>query len=150
MTRFHLSESSIVKSKTNCLKYSELPKVPRGLGIVNHLIASKKIDAQSIHSRITLMPAGTSVPAQRHNAEEQVTILEGTLKIIMDGKEEVICNTYDSTFFAAGIQHELINDSYEHVLAMLIYGSANVNRTFTDTGETVEFGSERDTFAPPK
>jgi quercetin dioxygenase-like cupin family protein len=140
----------IVKSKTNHLRYSELPKVPRGLGIVNHLIASKKIGAQSLHSGITYMPPGTSVPAHSHNTEEQVTILEGTLKIIMDGKEEVICKTYDSTFLSAGVQHELINDTDEHVLAMVIYGSAHVNRTFTDTGETVEIGSERDTFPPPE
>jgi len=77
-----------------------------------------------------------------------VTILEGTMKIILDGEKEVICNRYDSTFLSPGVQHELINDSDEPVIAMVIYGSANVNRTFTETGETVDIGSERDKFPP--
>ena len=92
------------------------------------------------------MPAGTSVPPHKHNAEEQVTILEGTLKIILDGEREVICSKFDSTFISAGVQHELINDGDEAVYAMVIYGSANVNRTFVETGETVEIGSEQDRF----
>ena len=130
----------------NHLKYEELPQVARGLGIVNRPIASKKIGARSIHSGITYMPARTAVPAHTHNAEEQVTVLEGTMKIILDGSREVICNAYDSTFISAGVQHELINDTDEAVLAMVIYGSADVNRTFSETGETVEIGSERDKF----
>ena len=128
------------------LKYAALPQVARGLGIVNRPIASKQIGAHSIHSGITTMPARSAVPAHTHNAEEQVTILEGTMKIVLDGTREVICNTYDSTFISAGVQHELINDSDEAVVAMVIYGSANVNRTFSETGETVEIGSERDKF----
>ena len=130
----------------NHLLFKDLPEVPRGLGIINHLIASKKVGAKSIHTGITLMPAGTSVPPHMHNAEEQVTILEGTLKIILDGKQEVICSKFDSTFISPGVQHELINDSDEPVYAMVIYGSANVNRTFMDTGETVEIGSDKDRF----
>lgn len=130
----------------NHLLFKDLPEVPRGRGIINHLIASKKINAKSIHSGITLMPAGTSVPPHKHNAEEQVTILEGTLKIILDGEREVICSKFDSTFISAGVQHELINDGDEAVYAMVIYGSANVNRTFVETGETVEIGSEQDRF----
>lgn len=135
-----------MKPSVNHLPFNELPKVPRGLGIVNHLIASKKIGANAIHSGITLMPAGTSVPAHTHNAEEQVTVLEGTLKIILNGETEVHCSKYDSTFLSPGIQHELINDSDSDVYAMVTYGSSNVNRTFTETGETVEIGSEKDRF----
>lgn len=130
----------------NFLPFIELPEVPRGLGIINHLIASKKIGAKSVHTGITLMPAGTSVPPHKHNAEEQVTILEGTLKIILDGEQEVFCSKYDSTFISPGVQHELINDTDEPVYAMVIYGSANVNRTFVETGETVEIGSDKDRF----
>lgn len=135
-----------MKHTINHLPFKDLPEVPRGLGIINHLIASKKIGAKSIHSGITLMPAGTSVPPHTHNAEEQVTILEGTLKIILDGEREVICSKFDSTFISPGVQHELINDSDSPVYAMVIYGSANVNRTFVETGETVDIGSDRDRF----
>lgn len=131
----------------NFLPFSELPRVQRGRGIVNHPIASKQIGAQSIHSGITFMPAGTRVPAHTHNAEEQVTILKGSMKIILDGNQEVVCNKYDSTFISSGVQHELINETDEEIHALITYGASNVTRTFVETGETVEIGSDRDTFS---
>ncbi len=130
----------------NHLTYANLPKVERGRGIVNQPIASKKIGAKVLHSGITYMPPHTSVPAHSHNAEEQVTILEGTMKIVLDGDREVTCHAYDSTFLSPGVSHELINDTDEPVLAMVIYGSANVNRTFTASGKTVDIGSDHDKF----
>lgn len=137
----------MTKEKTiHHLKYTDLPQVSRGIGIVNQPIASKKVGARSIHSGITVMPAHSAVPPHTHNAEEQVTVLEGTMRIILDGDREVFCSQYDSTFISPGVQHELINDTDEEVVAMVIYGSANVNRTFTETGETVEIGSDRDKF----
>lgn len=136
-----------MKPSIKHLPFEMLPKIPRGLGIINHLITSKEIGAKSIHSGITLMPAGTSVPAHTHNSEEQVTVLEGTLKIILNGEKEVFCSKYDSTFLSPGVQHELINDSDSDVYAMVTYGSANVNRTFVDTGETVDIGSDKDRFS---
>ena len=130
----------------NHLKYADLPKVERGRGIVNHPIASKKIGARALHSGITYMPPHTSVPPHSHNAEEQVTVLEGTMTIVLDGSRKVVCGVYDSTFLSPGITHELINDTEDPVLAMVIYGSADVNRTFTETGETVDIGSDLDKF----
>lgn len=135
-----------MKRSVNHLPFNQLTQVPRGHGIVNYLIANKKIGATAIHSGITLMPAGTSVPPHTHNAEEQVTVLEGTLKIILDGEQEVICSKYDSTFLSPGVQHELINDSDQPVYAMVTYGASNVNRTFVETGETVDIGSDKDRF----
>ena len=130
----------------NVLLWDDIPRVQRGRGIVNHLIASKQIGARSIHSGITIMPGNTRVPAHVHNAEEQVTILEGAMKIILDGNREVVVNKYDSTFIGADVQHELINETDEPVHALIIYGSADVNRTFSETGETVIIGSPEDTF----
>ena len=129
------------------LLFSELPKISRGRGIVNHLIASKKIGAANIHSGITFMPPKTSVPSHSHNTEEQVTILKGTLKIILNGDQDVICKSYDSTFISSNVQHELINETEEEVHALIIYGSADVTRTFTENGETVEVGSSKDIFS---
>ena len=128
------------------LLFSELPKISRGRGIVNHLIVSKKIGACNIHSGITFLPPKTSVPVHSHNTEEQVTILKGTLKIILNGDQEVVCKSYDSTFISSNVQHELINESEEEVHAIIIYGSADVTRTFTETGETVKIGSIKDNF----
>ena len=130
----------------NVLKWNDIPRVNRGRGIVNHPIATKELGAQAIHSGITIMPAHTRVPAHTHNAEEQVTILQGSMKIILDGNQEVICSKYDSTFIGPDVQHELINDFDEEVHALITYGSPDVNRTFSDTGETVLLGSPEDTF----
>ena len=135
-----------MKTVIEHLLFSELPKISRGLGIVNHLIASKKIGAGDIHSGITFLPPKTSVPSHSHNTEEQVTILKGTLKIILNGNKEIICKRYDSTFISSNVQHELINETEEEVHAIIIYGSADVTRTFTETGETVEIGSIKDNF----
>ena len=129
------------------LLFSGLQKFSRGRGIVNHLIASKKIGARTIHSGITFLPPKTSVPDHSHNTEEQVTNLKGTLKIILNGDKDVICKSYDSTFISSNVQHELINETEEEVHALIIYGSADVTRTFTETGETVEVGSRKDNFS---
>ena len=136
-----------MKTVIEHLLFAELPKISRGLGIVNHLIASKKIGAGNIHSGITFMPPKTSVPSHSHNTEEQVTILKGTLKIILNGDQDVICKSYDSTFISSNVQHELINETEEEVHALIIYGSADVTRTFTENGETVEVGSSDDIFS---
>ena len=135
-----------MKKIVHHLPFSKIPKISRGNGIVNHLIASKNIGASKIHSGITIIPPKTSVPAHSHNTEEQVTILKGTLKIILNGVKEVDCNAYDSTFITSNIQHELINETYEEVHAIIIYGSVDVNRTFSKTGLTVLIGSEEDNF----
>jgi len=128
------------------LPFSKIPKISRGNGIVNHLIASKSIGARKIHSGITIIPPKTSVPAHSHNTEEQVTILKGKLKIILNGEQEVNCNKYDSTFISSNIQHELINENDVEVHAIIIYGSVDVNRTFSNTGLTVLIGSKEDNF----
>ncbi len=135
-----------MKQNINHLKYKDLPQILRGQGIVNRPIASKSIGANSLHSGITYMPPRTAVPVHSHNAEEQVTILEGTMKITLDGGRAVSCHQYDSTFISAGVTHELINDTDEHVLVMVIYGSSKVNRTVTKTGEVVDVGTEDDKF----
>ena len=135
-----------MKKVIHHLPFSKIPKISRGNGIVNHLIASKNIGASKIHSGITVIPPQTSVPAHSHNTEEQVTILKGTLKIILNGEKEVNCNRYDSTFITSNIQHELINETDEEVHAIIIYGSVDVNRTFSKTGLTVLIGSKEDNF----
>ena len=135
-----------MKKVIHHLPFSKIPKISRGNGIVNHLIASKNIGASKIHSGITVIPPKTSVPAHSHNTEEQVTILKGTLKIILNGEKEVNCNRYDSTFITSNIEHELINETNEEVHAIIIYGSVDVNRTFSKTGLTVLIGSKEDNF----
>jgi quercetin dioxygenase-like cupin family protein len=93
----------------------------------------------------------TSVPAHSHNAEEQVTVLEGTLRIVLNGgSKELICNKYDSSYLSSDVQHQLFNDTDEQLVVMVIYGSSDVNRTFSQTGEVVIIGSEEDQFTADK
>jgi quercetin dioxygenase-like cupin family protein len=127
------------------LPFSSLPAIPRGKGIVNYLIASKKIGARVVHTGISELPVGVPVPRHSHNAEEQVTVLQGRVQIKLDDREQ-ICERFDSTFISADVEHELINVGEETAYVLVVYGSAEVNRTFADTGETVGIGSEEDRF----
>lgn len=133
------------------LAYDELPAVNRGHGIVNHPVAGAKQGATRIHSGLTWLPVGAQVPNHCHpNAEEQVTVLQGRVRIKIGGMERD-CGPYDSTFISGDVPHEFSNVGNEAALVMVIYGVLNnrsVTRTFTDTGETVEIGSERDRFPP--
>lgn len=127
------------------LPFSALPKVERGHGIVNFLVTNATLGAKCMHSGITRLPVGASVPRHSHNAEEQVTVLEGRLRVSL-GDQIFDCGPYDSTFITAGVPHDFANIGDKPVLVMVIYGSANPKRKFSATGEVVDIGSEKDRF----
>lgn len=127
------------------LPFNALPALPRGKGIVNYLIASKALGAKAIHTGISELPVGVPVPRHSHNSEEQVTVLEGTVKIKLDNTEQ-ICERFDSTFISANVEHELMNVGNGTAYVLVVYGSPEVTRTFADSGETVGVGSEGDKF----
>lgn len=128
------------------IPFSSLIEIPRGNGIVNYVIASKKIGAQAMHTGISKLPPGTRAPRHSHNAEEQVTVLEGTVEITLDDST-LVCNRYDSTFIAPNVEHEIVNVGDETAYVLVIYGAPEVSRTFAATGETVGIGSDGDQFA---
>lgn len=127
------------------LPFEALQKISRGNGIVNHLIASRKLGAGAIHTGISELPVGIAAPRHSHNAEEQVTVLEGKVQITL-GDRTQICGRFDSTFIAAGVEHELFNVGDETAFVLVVYGSPDVNRTFAATGDTVAIGSDADQF----
>lgn len=129
----------------NFLPFASLPAISRGNGIVNYLIATKKVGATAMHTGISELPVGIAAPRHSHNSEEQVTVLEGRVKITLEGKE-MICERFDSTFISPGVEHELINVGESTALVLVVYGASNVTRTFAQTGETVGIGSEGDRF----
>ena len=131
------------------LPFASLQEVPRGNGVVNYLIATKKIGARAFHTGISKLPVGAPAPRHSHNAEEQVTVLEGAVKIMLDNREE-ICRRFDSTFISAGVEHELVNVGDETAYVLVVYGSPDVDRTFAATGETVIIGSKEDQFVPER
>jgi quercetin dioxygenase-like cupin family protein len=134
-----------MSKQVHFLPFASLPEVPRGNGIVNYLIASKKVGARAMHTGISKLPVGVTAPRHSHNAEEQVTVLEGTVKILLDDREQ-ICRRFDSTFISAGVEHELVNVGDETAYVFVVYGSPDVDRTFAATGETVAIGSDADRF----
>jgi quercetin dioxygenase-like cupin family protein len=128
------------------LPFASLPKISRGNGIVNYVIAGKPLGARAIHTGISELPVGIAAPRHSHNAEEQVTVLEGTVKITLGAREQV-CRRFDSTFIAAGVEHELVNVGEDTAFVLVVYGSPDVNHTFAATGQTVEIGSDADQFS---
>ena len=137
-----------MEAQIHYLPFASLPAVKRSDGIVNLVIASPKQGTRNIKSGITRMAPGTVVPRHSHNCEEQVTVLEGMLSITL-ADQTYECGPYDSTYISAGVPHEFSNVGGTQALVMVIYGASKVTRTFADTGETVDVGSERDTFPPP-
>lgn len=135
-----------MSKQVHFLPFDSLPAIPRGNGIVNYLIASKKLGALAMHTGISTLPVGVTAPRHSHSAEEQVTVLEGTVKITLDDREQ-ICRRFDSSFISAGVEHELVNVGDETAYVLVVYGSPDVDRTFAATGETVEIGSDGDRFA---
>lgn len=129
------------------LPFRSLPHVKRNEEIVNLVIVGPKQGAKNIKSGITRLAPGAVVPRHTHNAEEQVTVLEGSLRLVL-GDQVVLCGRYDSTYISAGVPHEFTNVGDDEALVLVVYGTAKVTRTFTETGETVELGSERDRFPP--
>lgn len=127
------------------LPFESLPVFPRGNGIVNYVIANGKLGARAIHTGISVLPVGVPAPRHSHNAEEQVTVIEGVVKIKL-GDREQICRRLDSTFISAGVEHELVNVGDGPATVFVVYGSPNVDRTFAATGETVAIGSDGDKF----
>ena len=134
-----------MSKQAHFLPFDSLPAFSRGNGIVNYVIASKKLGARAIHTGISELPVGIPAPAHSHNAEEQVTVLEGTVKITLDGREQ-ICGRFDSTYISAGVEHELVNVGDKTAYVFVVYGSPEVNRTFAGSGDTVEIGSDADQF----
>lgn len=128
------------------LPFDTLPEYTRGNGISNYVIASKGVGARSMHTGISKLPVGVPAPRHSHNAEEQVTVLEGSVKITL-GDREQICQRFDSTFISAGVEHELVNVGTETAYVFVVYGTPDVTRTFASTGETVGIGSDGDRFA---
>jgi quercetin dioxygenase-like cupin family protein len=98
-----------------------------------------------MHTGISKLPVGVTAPRHSHNAEEQVTVLEGTVKIML-GDHEQICRRLDSTFISAGVEHKLVNVGDDTAYVLVVYGSPDVNRTFAATGKTVAIGSDGDRF----
>jgi len=128
-------------SEAKVMHFDQIPEVDRGEGIFSKPLIVEGNGATSFSTGVTTFPAGASIAIHTHNADEQVTLLEGEGVAEIEGTQTEV-NPYATTFIPAGVPHRFINRGEGHMRIMWIYGSVQVTRTYVETGqETSQLGS---------
>lgn len=130
-------------SATKILRIKDLPVHTRGNGVETTLMAGKDICGSRITTGLTSIPPTKDVPIHKHNCDEQVTLIEGTAVVEIDGERSEI-NVMDTTYIKAGTWHRFLNMGEGRMTIFWVYDSADVTRTFKNTGETVAHLSSGD------
>ena len=117
-----------IMADPHILKFDALRVLDRGNGVQTMPLASKEIGAQRITTGLTRFPPGASIPLHSHNAEEQVTLLEGEAEVDIEG-QRVRLRPYDTTYVPAGKPHRFINVGTAPMLILWVYGATVSGRT---------------------
>ncbi len=135
-------------TKATIAKIGDSPVHARGDGVeTTLLIGRENCEAATLTSGLTSFPAGKKVPFHFHNCDEQVTVIEGTALVEIEGEKPVAVGRLDTTYIPAGKSHRFVNTGDGVLEILWIYTTDHVTRTFTETGETVDHLSPGDRVA---
>lgn len=129
------------------VRFAEMAIVDRGNGVRTTPLVSSTLGSQQLMTGVTALQPGAEIRLHSHNCDESVCVLEGKVTFDAGGQRHPL-STFDSTFVPEGVPHRFLNESDRPARILWIYTSGHVTRTFSETGQTVDVGSEGDRAIP--
>jgi quercetin dioxygenase-like cupin family protein len=88
-------------------------------GIDVYLLTSDTRDRQMMPQQVELEPGARLAEYGQHPGEEWVHVLEGRLRLELEGAEPRILNAGDSAYYPAERPHLFVNDDAEQTLRLI-------------------------------
>jgi mannose-6-phosphate isomerase-like protein (cupin superfamily) len=136
--------STDTSPRATVMKLADIAVIERGSGIRTWPLATHAtVDYASFTTGMSVYPVGQGAPMHKHNCDEQVTLLEGTGEVEIEGVVTPLV-PYDSTYIEGGLMHCFRNTGQVPMRILWIYDSMKVTRTFASDGIEVEHLSKQD------